>query len=1384
MQTEYFLKKLKERDIKLTLKNDRITCNAPTGVLTHEIITELNIRKNEIIRLLKNEAQDLVDAHIIGKVPQDRPQPLSFAQQRLWFLHKLEPQNPVYNITASRLIKGALNVSYLEKSICKVVERHEILRTIFPEINGTPVQVVTNAKPTLQQVNIEHFPIEKRNEEFQRWRQDEARRPFTTDAPMLRISLLRLTYREYHLVVVMHHIISDGWSLGIFFKELGEIYIKLLLGGSGELLDLPFQYGDYARWQIESFNDSDTQRNIEYWKEKLSGNLPVLELPTDRPRRPVQSSNGAVQVFKFSKEIKESLYRLEKKYSVTLFMILLTAFKILLHRYTTQTDIIIGTPIANRKLPELESLIGLFVNTLVLRTNLSGDPTVIELLTRIRDVVLEAHEHQDFPFEKIVELIRPERTLSHTPIFQVALILQNTPGSLEYDTVSAGAMFDISLFFLESEQDITGSFEYNKDLFEDGTITRMIGHLKTLARAIVKNPHEHISKLPLLTEAEKIQLKEWNETKTDYPRDLTIQELFVSQASNTPNSVALVFPRADTHIKSIELSYREVDRLTNKLARRLRSLGVGPEVCVGVAMDRCPDFITAILAVLKAGGAYVPIDLSYPKDRKIFMIEDADIQLLLTTTESINQVPKTKARILCLDQERKEISLESAKHLNCLVGAESLAYVMYTSGSTGRPKGVCVTHRNVIRLVKNTNYVSLSPQEVILACAPVSFDASTFEIWGSLLNGGRLVLYPGRVPTPAGIAKRVRENHVSTLWLTAGLFNLMVETQPLCFTEVRQLLAGGDVLSPAHVKKALEFLRNGVLINGYGPTENTTFTTCYRLETFSDTFRSVPIGRPISNTRVYVLDNNMRPVPVGVRGELWAGGDGVARGYLNDRDLTAQKFLSDPFNEGIGSRLYRTGDFVRFRPDGNLEFLNRIDSQVKISGFRVEPGEVEQLICLHPCVREAAVVARERDSKSKHLVAYVVPTSGSNPSIDDLRRFLIDRLPVYMVPTAMVMLEEMPLTPNGKVDLGNLPDPPKRHMTGTTPRNFLETQLLVIWESVLGEVEIGIRDNFFELGGHSLLALQLLVKMEKVFGRPFPLSTVFQAQSIEEMASAMMQDSLEFGGSLVTIKTGGPRPPVFFVPGVGGSALGFGELARLLKTDQPVFCLQSLGLDGNQDPLDRIEDIGRHFVGEIRKIQPIGPYHLIGFCMGGAVAFEIAQRLIAEEQRVETLALIDTFPPDYPATKSSVPVAFHSLAFAGRGILKQMSTSRDISPKNWLVRLKRMNFMVKEMFRTKDIYRGDRTHLYRNRVKNANLRAFSHYTPQSYKAKIILIMTLDRELREKNEDPRIYWGRLAEGGVNILRISGSTSGSLLKKPHVHGLARALTEHLGNTGTCT
>ena len=1066
------------------------------------------------------------------RVPRNGPLPTSFSQQRLWFLDQLEPGSSAYNLTGAVRLEGSLDVRALAGALSGIVSRHESLRTTFVNVEGEPWQVIADPAPfPLPVLDLTGLPDALPEDEARRIASSVARIPYDlTRGPLIRSVLLRLGEREHALLVGMHHIVSDGWSMGIFVRELGALYRGL------DLPEIYIQYADYAAWQRHWLTGTVMEERIAWWARQLDGAPQVIDLPLDRPRPTVQSYRGGRAVLDIGRDLEERLDALSRRLGATPFMILLAGFSTLLRRYGSQDDVVVGTPIANRERAELEGVIGFFANTLALRVELSGDPSLGDLVRRVREVALGAYAHQDVPFERLVDELRPERSLSHAPVFQVVLALQNLPPSemdltglalspLEFE--SGRTQFDLALFLTPrpGQGGLQARLDYAQDLFDSATAARLLRHLRRLVEGMTTEGGDlaRLSELPLLEEEEREQvLRRWNDTATAYPRNATIHSLFEEQARRTPEALAVVGAGE-------QLTYAELDLRAERLAARLSEAGVRPDEAVGLCAERSGNLISALLGILKAGGAYVPLDPSYPKERLAGMLADAGARIVIVQEGLEGFLPETGTIQLPLSGL---LSAEGEPALRPVTHSDQLAYVLFTSGSTGRPKGVAVSHRNVVRLVRETNFARFGPDEVFLQLAPVSFDASTLEIWGPLLNGGRLALFPPGPTDLRQIGEALEQHGVTMLWLTAGLFHQMVESHLQSLRPVRQLAAGGDVLSPAHVRRTLGGLPGLTLINGYGPTEGTTFTCCHTMRSVSDLGPgTVPIGRPIANTRVYLLDAAFQAVPVGVVGQLYAAGDGLARGYAGRADLTAERFVPDPVSGEAGARLYATGDLARWRPSGEIEFLGRVDAQVKIRGFRIEPAEIEAALSEHPDVETPFVLAREDVQGDRRLVAYVVPVPGRNPEPAVLRSWLETRLPSYMVPSAFVTLSELPLGPTGKVDRRALPAPAERQAERPVERSPIEELLAGIWTDLLGVSDVAPHESFFELGGHSLLATRMISRIRAVLGVELPLRALFEEPTLAgfaALAERARQGGME--GSmppLVKVPRGVPLPTSF-----------------------------------------------------------------------------------------------------------------------------------------------------------------------------------------------------------------------------------------------------------------
>jgi amino acid adenylation domain-containing protein len=1097
------------------LKN-RIEVDLEVGVSVADFFEGLSTRALATKLLAQLTTADVVPSVPLVKVQKATDvHPLSFAQQRLWFLDQLQPGNPAYSISFAVHLKGLLHVALLEQSLNEIVRRHEVLRTTFSTAEGQPVQVIAPSLILpLPVVDCQKLPEFKREAEVRRLATQEAQQPFDlTQGPLLRAKLLRLGQQEHLLILTMHHIISDEWSVEVLVQEMAALYKALLTGSHSPLPELPIQYTDFAYWQRQWLQGEVLETQLNYWKQQLDGAPAVLQLPTDRPRPAVQTYRGAKQSIKLPKSLSEALKELSRQEDVTLFMLLLAAFQTFLYRYTGQDDILVGSPIANRNRDELKGLIGFFVNTLVLRTNLEGNLSFQELLGRVRSITVGAYAHQDLPFEQLVEARQPERDVSYTPLFQVMFALQNAPQLEEIPGLalsllkveSLTAQFDLSLSMENTEQGLMASFEYNTDLFDAITITRMLGHFQNLLEGIVANPQARLSDLPLLTEAERQQLLgEWNDTQADYPQDLCIHQLFEAQVEQTPDAVAVVFEEQ-------QLTYRELNNRANQLAHHLQQLGVKAEVLVGMCVERSLKMVVGLLGVLKAGGAYVPLDPAYPQDRLAFMLEDAQVPVLLTQERLVPALPQHKAQIVCLDTYWQALTNQRQDNPVSGTTPETLAYVIYTSGSTGTPKGVMNTHLGLSnRLLWMQDAYRLTATDCVLQKTPFSFDVSVWEFFWPLMTGTRLVLAKpsGHLDSPY-LLHLILQEQITTLHFVPSMLQMFLEEPGLARCNViKRVICSGEAL-PVDLQARFFDRLNSDLHNLYGPTEAAIDVTAWTCQRGSHQ-RTVPIGRPIANTQIYLLDHNLQPVPIGVPGELHIGGVGLARGYLNRPNLTDEKFISNLFSNEPGARLYKTGDLACYKPDGSIEFLGRIDHQVKLRGFRIELGEIEAVLVQHPALREIVVLVREDRPGDKQLVAYGVPNCDRQPTTSELRDYLKERLPEYMVPSVFILLDALPLTPSGKVDRRALPAPAGLRSTLAAayqaPCSDVERAIAKVWQEVLHLEKVGVNDNFFDLGGHSLLMVQVNQKLQELFNRDLSIVELFQNSTISSLAQYLSRE--------------------------------------------------------------------------------------------------------------------------------------------------------------------------------------------------------------------------------------------------------------------------------------
>lgn len=1182
--------------------------------------------------------------------------PVSFAQRRLWFLQQIDPSSYGYNVTAPLRITASIGVEALSGSLQEIVRRHETLRTTFTVVDGEPVQVVSLSPDfILHTVDLELLSPSERHLEAISLALQEASRPFSlSHGPLLRIFLLSLGPHLHVIVLTMHHIICDGWSLGVFLQEACTLYQVFSNGLPSPLADLPIQYADFAQWQRQWLEGKSLDSQLDYWSEQLDSVPPALEIPTDFPRPVSRSHRGSLLSLSIDPDVADRLRVFKRNEQATLYMIMLAVFQALLYRYTRQNDISVGSPIAGRIRPETEALIGFFVNTLVMRTKLNGSDSFARLLSTVKGVSLGAYSNQDVPFEKLVEVLSPQRDLSRTPLFQVMFILQNTPqpqmslGQAKLEAINIGSRtskFDMTISLEEKQRGIEGYLEYSTELFEEQTIQRMIGHYKMLIEGVLDNEQARIDDLPLLTGVERKQLVErWSGVSRRLQSTKCLHTLFEEHAEHVPDAIAVASRQG-------LLSYSELNGQANRLAGYLRRLGVGPEVPVGVLLEVSIEMVVGVLAILKAGGGYVPIDPSFPKDRIEFILEDSGVRVVLTDSGIRERLPASGIDVFCMDEDAKLLAACDDTNLKSDAVLENQVYTIYTSGSTGRPKGVVVEQRQILTyLYAILNRFDLKPGARYAMLQPLAVDSCNTVFVPSLCARGTLHVMPhSQAVDPFSVLEYFRQNRMDVLKIAPSHLSALVEACPTGDLLPQDVLAlGGEASHWDWVQGSVQQLApptSRVFIH-YGPTEATVGMLTYRIEPNSPRRGTlVPLGYSLPNTRVYILDQTAQPVPIGIAGEIYIGGDGVARGYLNQPELTAERFTPDLFSNNPGVRLYRTGDLARWLPGGEIEFLGRTDHQVKIRGFRIELNEIDAVLNQHVAVEKAVTVARENGAAGRHVVAYVVPkrTVNSEGSVLDtgslplrLRDFLKGQLPEYMVPSNIVVIDAMPLSPQGKLNLRALPDPSTEVMPRDRlerPRTLLQARLVEIWEEVLNTSPIGITDDFFQIGGHSLLAVRVMTMIRNRLKRTIPLASLFRNPTIAHLARLLAQSSVESASSaLVEIQPEGHGAPFFCVHPVGGNVFCYAELARALGRDRPFYGLQApapgvFPEDVLHESGATIEQIAALYIREILCVRSSGPYLLGGWSMGGLIAFEMARQLDQQGERVGILVLFDTHLP-------------------------------------------------------------------------------------------------------------------------------------------------------------
>jgi len=1311
--------------------------------------------------------------------------PASFSQEHLWFLQQLDPGSPAYNIARAYRFTGPLNLAAFEQSIAALHRRHESLRVTFHQDDGALLQIINPpADSLLNTVDLRYLPAAQRQATASRLAAEDAVAPFDLAyGPLFRATLLRLADDEHLLLLNMHHSISDEWSLSVLRRDLSALYDAYDRGRPASLPDLPVQYTAFARWQRRRLQGETLREQAAYWRALL-GRVPhTLDLPTDRPRPAVQGSAGDNYSFALSTELTEAIDALCREAGVTRFMLLSTALNILLHAYSGQEHILLGVPSANRGEPALADLIGFFVDTLVLPTDLSGDPTINGLLARVRQASLELFAHQELPFSQVVEAVKPERDLSRHPLIQVMLVIINFARddfqlphvrAEQLPIIPVGAKFDLTLYIYEEESHnaLRARLEYSTNLFDQATIVRFCAHLQTVLDAVTAAPDRPLSTISLLTRPERQQLLvEWNDTRADYPRDASIARLFEEQVERTPAAPALFHSHDQT------VTYEQLNRRANQLAHLLHQRGVRPGAFVGVCLERSPEAVISYLAILKTGAAFVPLDPNYPADRLAFILSDAQPALVLTHrrhVESLGPGPQ----LICLDADSAQIDRQPTANLPPVPA--DLLYLIYTSGSTGRPKGVLGRQQAMLnRLFWTWQTLPYAPGELCCLKTSLNFVDSIAELFAPLLRGVPCVVCTDeQLHDPAQLVALLARYKVTQWILVPSLLEALLDSYPdlaARLPHLRLWVSSGEALSLPLARRFQQMMPHARLINLYGMSEAGPDVTWYDAAGLRDTDLTVPIGRPLPNMVAYILDQYGNPLPVGVPGELVVGGVGLARGYHNLPELTAERFIPNPFPAG-GHMLYRTGDLARYRPDGHIEYLGRRDHQVKIRAV-IAPGE----------------------GASRQLLAFV--TAQSAITGPELRRFLQTLLPPAMLPTSVAVLDTLPLTPNGKVDrralstqalaalAASLEQPAEA--TYSAPQTAAEKQLAAIWADILGRTQIGRHDNFFDLGGHSLMALRLMARVQAEMGRNLPLITLFRAPTVAEMAQQLAPDAPSAAwSSLEPLQPLGDRPPFYCVHGVTGDILWFTELAGLLAPHaQPFYGLQARGLDGAQPPFDTLEAMAAYYLDAVLAHQPQGPYYLGGASFGGMVAYEMAQQLHARGLPVARLVMFDFAPGfDQPQPLWQPRLALRFL----QNLPHWFNDMTTLSPAQVTARARRkMRLGYQAAARRLTGSTGNNTPPAaadildyaaqlpdeRKQLIDTHLRAIRRYQPQPYPGRITFFRAQSRPLL-RPDHPENGWRDLALAGLDITIIPGSHEG-IFRPPHVSRLAAALAAQLNH-----
>ncbi|MFD2371950.1 amino acid adenylation domain-containing protein [Brevibacillus sp. GCM10020057] len=1291
-----------------------------------------------------------------GGIEHEAGSPLSIVQEHLWKLMRGMDGDSAAAAVPVRFawrISGPLQVELLEQCLAECVERHDMLRAAFLVRDGVPMQIIRPVeKPVLHKSDLRQLSAEEA-EARARHSVDEV-----TDECPLWTCLAQLAEQEFLLTICVHPLVADEQSMQLVMQEVLQGYQARLRGQKQHCPQLNLSYTGCREREERRIAEPQAEADLAYWQQKLGEEPPEQYLPADYPRtsRTVFATNTCH--FAIPSSLQQSLYAFVRQEQTSLLPVVLTVLHTLLHRYNGEEETRIAVLLPGRDAdPEMANVVGCFASPLVLPHVWQSDPTFRAALHHVQQSLAEGMAHQQFPAARLIDQFGRKSRGGSPPLYRlllemVSLQTWKDESGLQVWEVDVGASYrpvELAVRIAESAEGLSCSMTYAATLFKEETIIRMGGHFFTLLAGVLAAPDEKVSTAPLLTTAERTQLLiEWNRAAVSYPRDASIPELFEEQVRLRPDHPALLFGDQ-------VMTYRQLNQRADEIAARLCQLEIADEQLVAVCLDRSPDMIASYLAVLKAGGAYVPIDLTYPPERIAYMLEDSAASLVITTERIAKDLPRLPPACVFLDADCGE----AVPHLaapRSRSRAESLAYVMYTSGSTGKPKGVMIDHRGIVRLVKNIDYASVGPDETYMNLGAVAFDVSAFEIYGALLNGGKLVILSANKPTFAEIARTIQHYGVTSLNVTPDRLNVLLEDYSEALRGLRQVMPGGEALPVWLARKCREKLPNARLINLYGPTENAVNTTSYHVEEIPLHETTIPIGRPIGGDRLYILDRQLQPVPIGVIGDLCMSGDGIARGYLNRPELTNERFLPDPFSETPGQRMYKSGDLARYRADGNVEFIGRADDQVKIRGCRIELGEIETIVGQYPGVRQAVAGVTKAKDGTAALAAYVVMNADASFSEPELRAYVRARLPEYMIPTFFIELAEVPVTPVGKIDRKRLPAPVigGNQERLVPPRNAMEEKLVRVWEHLLEVRPIGVTDSFFQLGGNSLLAMRMFSQLEKTFGKRLSVSSVFQEDTIEKLARllASSEEHAELTRSLVPIQPLGTEPPLFCIHGGGGEVLVYGELAKVLGEKQPLYGLRYAGT-GEQGVT--VEALAQKYLREIREVQPKGPYHLIGFCLGGAIAYEMAQQLLQEGERVGLLTILNYVNPGLPALGLARKIY--------RSVRLMFRLPRHLRDPFVLQKLR---YAVQVLKKT-----GDDTSFEQANIQEL-VAAMRQYRPKPYPGRLLLI----RAMTQLHPVSRLGWETTETGEIEE-HCMAADHGTLLKEPNATLLAKYIQCHV-------